>query len=116
MKATRLYTGPDGQSRFENIEIELKDCGDIGCLSETFAVSGLIFRETHGDYHYEWHNAPRRQYIVMLKGAVEIEVGSGERRVFHAGDILLAEDTSGQGHFSRAVKGEPRKSLFIPLE
>ena len=32
------------------------------------------------------------------------------------GDILLAEDTTGQGHISRAVAGKPRKSLFITLD
>ncbi len=116
MLITRLYTGPDEQSHFEKIEIDLKDCGDIGNLSETLPVSGVIFRETPGDYHYTWHNAPRRQYVVMLSGSVEIEVGSGEHRVFNAGDILLAEDVTGQGHISRAVKGAPRRSLFIPLD
>ena len=32
------------------------------------------------------------------------------------GDVLLAEDTTGQGHISRAVAGKPRKSLFITLD
>ena len=49
------------------------------------------------------------------RGPVEIEIGDGTRRVFHPGEILLAEDTTGQGHISRAVNGQPRKSLFIPL-
>jgi len=52
----------------------------------------------------------------MLEGSVEIEIGDGSKRLFHCGDILLAEDTTGQGHFSRAVEGMPRKSLFIPIE
>ena len=97
MKITRIYTGEDEQSHFEEIEIPLFDQGDIGRLSEIFSASGVIFRENPGDYHYQWHNAPRRQYIVMLEGSVEIEIGDGTRRVFHPGEILLAEDTTGQG-------------------
>ena len=116
MKITRLYTGEDGKSHFEDIEIPLEDQGDIGLLSRLLPASGIIFRETPGDYHYQWHNAPQRQYIVMLEGSVEIEIGDGSKRLFHSGDILLAEDTTGQGHFSRAVEGKLRKSLFIPIE
>ena len=97
-------------------EVALTTEGDIGQLSEIYGASGVIFRENPGDYHYQWHNAPRRQYIVMLEGSVEIEIGDGTRRVFHPGEILLAEDTTGQGHISRAVNGQPRKSLFIPLD
>ena len=52
----------------------------------------------------------------MLEGEVEIEIGDGSKRIFGTSDILLAEDTTGQGHISRAVGGKPRKSLFITLD
>lgn len=115
MRVTRLYTGQDGQSHFEEIELPLEDAGDIGRLSEAFAATGVIFRETGGDYDYDWHNAPSRQFVLMLDGAVEIETGDGSRRIFKSGDILLAEDTTGRGHISRAIDGQPRKSVFITL-
>ena len=116
MKVTRLFTGPDGKSHFEDFEVGVKARGDIGSLSDRVDATGLIFRETGGDYFYDWHNAPQLQYIVMLDGEVEIEVGDGESRIFRTGDIVLAEDTTGQGHISRAVQGRPRKSLFITLD
>ena len=116
MKVTRVYTGPDNQSHFEDVEIPLKDGGAAGRLSELMKATGVIFRETAGTYNYDWHNAPRRQYVIMLDGDVEIEIGDGTKRVLRTGDILLAEDTTGQGHISRAVAGKPRKSLFIILE
>ncbi len=115
MQITRLYTGSDGQSHFEDIELSLVDKGDIGRLSEQVEATGVIFRETVGDYNYTWHNAPCRQYVVMLDGEVEIEVGDGTKRLLRTGEILLVEDTTGQGHISRAVNGKPRKSLFITL-
>lgn len=115
MKATRLYTGPDGASHFEEIDIPLQSAGDIGSLSELVPVTGIIFRETDGDYDYSWHNAPCRQFVLMLEGSVEIEVSDGNKRVFHSGDILLAEDTTGRGHISRAINQQPRKSVFVTL-
>jgi hypothetical protein len=116
MKITRIYTGADNQSHFEDLEIPLKDGGKSSFISELVKVSGLIFRETDESYDLDFHNAPRRQYVVNLEGAVEIEVGDGDKRIGGAGDILLAEDTTGQGHKSRAVGGTPRKTLFITLD
>jgi len=114
---TRIFTGADGESHFEDVEINLEDRGEIGRLSQLVPGKGVIFRETLPDYDYAWHNAPQRQYVVMLSGGgVEIEVGDGSVRRFHAGDILLAEDTTGRGHISRAIDDTPRVSLMLPLE
>jgi len=110
-----LYTGEDGRSHFEDIDIELKDHGDIGRLSDPIKTTGIIFRETGEDYDYNWHNAPQRQFVIMF-GKVEIEVGDGTKRRFGPGDILLAEDIEGQGHISRAVNNQPRKSVFVTLD
>ncbi|MDR8391533.1 hypothetical protein NC796_10305 [Aliifodinibius sp. S!AR15-10] len=116
MKITRLYTGDDGESHFEEIEIPLEDAGEIGRLSELEEATGIIFRETSPDYDYDWHKAPRRQYIIMLDGAVDVEIGDGTVRRFSTGDVLLAEDTTGRGHISRAVDNQPRKSIFVTLD
>ncbi|MGE0826785.1 MAG: hypothetical protein AB7G75_20320 [Candidatus Binatia bacterium] len=116
MKVVRVYTGADNKSHFEDIEIPLKDGGKAGFMSELMKATGVVFRETDGSYNYDFHNAPRRQYVVNLEGEVEIEVGDGTKRILRSGDILLAEDTTGQGHISRAVGGKPRKSLFITLD
>jgi len=116
MKVVRIYTGPDNKSHFEDLQIPLKDSGKVGLVSELMKATGVVFRETAGDYNYDFHTAPRRQFVVNLEGEVEIEVGDGTRRILRSGDVLLAEDTTGQGHISRAVAGKPRKSLFITLD
>ncbi len=116
MNIIRLYTGDDGESHFEDIKVSLVDSGDIGSLSEKMGATGVVFRETSGEYNFDWHNAPRKQLVVMLDGAVEIEIGDGTKRILKSGDILLAEDTAGHGHISRAIDNKPRKSLFIYLD
>ena len=115
MKITRVYSGDDGESHFEDVEIELTP-GTVGSLSEPQDATKIIFRETGGDYDLDFHTAPRRQYVINLSGAVEIEVGDGSKRLIGAGEILLAEDTTGHGHISRAVKGEVRRSIFVTLD
>jgi len=116
MKATRIYTGKDGKSHFEEIEIPLNNKGEIGFLSDKQNASGIIFRETTGNYDYNWHNAPQKQFVIVLEGSVEITVGDGSKRIFKDGDVFLAEDTKGQGHISRAVNKKPRKSIFVTLD
>ncbi|NQW16279.1 MAG: hypothetical protein HQ478_02220 [Chloroflexi bacterium] len=115
MKVTRLYTGDDNQSHFQDIEIELSPSG-VGLLSEKYPATGVIFRETAADYDLDFHNAPRKQFVVCLDASVEVTIGDGTSRVFGPGDIFLAEDVTGQGHISKAVNGQVRHSLFIPIE
>jgi hypothetical protein len=75
----------------------------------------MNFRLSPASYALDYHPAPRRQFIVNLSGAVEITASDGEVRVFGPGSIMLAEDTTGKGHISKAVGGEERLSLFVHL-
>ena len=97
-------------------EIWLKEIHDYIARDRPEAATGVVFRETEGDYDYDFHNAPRRQYVINLDAAVEIEIGDGSKRVLGPGEILLAEDTTGRGHRSRAVDGKARRSIFITLD
>jgi hypothetical protein len=113
MKAVRIYTGADQKSHFEDLDIPLKP-GAYGTVSELVPSEGVIFRETPVGGALDFHTAPRRQFVITLAGRVEVECGDGAKCRFGPGDIMLADDTTGQGHITREVEG-PRKSLFIPL-
>jgi hypothetical protein len=115
VKVTRLFTGPDGKSHVEEYEVPLKPQGRGSELSTTVAVESLQFRRTNKDYDLDWHPAPRRQYVVTLSGESEVELDGGRKLRLGPGHILLAEDTTGQGHISRAVGTKDRISLFITL-
>ena len=116
MQIVRVYTGADGESHFEDVDVEFDQSGAFGRISKMVAARGVLFREVDGDYDLDFHNAPRRQYVVNLTGSVDLEVGDGTRRRLGPGTVLLAEDTTGRGHKSQAVAGEARTCLFIPLE
>ena len=116
MKVTRVYSDTEGESHFEDTIIDLKDAGQIGLLSERLPAKSLIFRKNEPHYDYDWHNAPARQYVVLLDGEIELEVSDGESRTFVGGDILLVEDVTGKGHRTRHVHPAARRSLFIELD
>ena len=116
MRIHNLYADADGETHFRDIEIDWAHDGPGGRMSERQPATGVIFRQTPGDYDLDWHPAPRRQYIINLDAGVEITVSDGETRVIGAGEVLLVEDTTGKGHISRAVSGLARHSIFIPID
>jgi hypothetical protein len=115
IKVTRIYTGSDGKTKAEEYEIPLKAQDKGTELSQTVAVTSLQFRRTNQDYYLDWHPVSRRQYVVTLSGESEVELEGGKKIRLGPGHILLAEDTTGQGHISRAIGSKDRVSLFIPL-
>ena len=116
MRITRIYAGDDGRSRFEEVDVPLPIISEIGRMSERGDATGIVFRENDESYDLDWHPAPARQYVVTLQGEVEVEAGDGTKHIFGPGDIMLAEDTTGQGHRSRYLSGSPRRSIFITLD
>ena len=115
MKVVRLYTGADNESHFEELEIELNLHGHME-VSELQAAHGIVFRRAPATHRSNFHNAPRRQYVITLAGQVEIEIGDGTVRRFGPGDVMLADDTTGHGHITRVVGGQPRNYVMIPLK
>jgi quercetin dioxygenase-like cupin family protein len=64
----------------------------------------------------DWHNAPRRQYVITLAGRVEIGLGDRSLHRFGPGEGILAEDLTGKGHTTGAVGDEPRVMMIVPLK
>ena len=116
MKYTRIYADAKGETHLQDVEPEMKATDHASTMSDLIAAKGVIFRETNSEqYFIDWHNAPRRQFVVNLSGEVEITVSDGEKRRFGAGSILLAEDITGKGHISRGLGKSERRVLFVPL-
>ena len=116
MRIHNLYADEHGETHFRDIEVEWTREGPGGKLSATEPAKGIIFRQTPGSYDFDWHPAPRRQYIINLDGGVRITASDGEVREIGAGEVLLVEDTHGKGHISQAIAGQMRHSVFSTLE
>ena len=115
MKVTRIYADARGTSHFAEFDVPLESAGAIGRLSAPQPGSTVIFRETEPTYDYDWHQPPRKQWIVLLDGEISIETGDGEVRLFRGGTLLLVEDTHGRGHKTKQLSPGIRHSLFIPI-
>ena len=110
---TKVYSDAAGESHFEEIRLPLTDAGPIGWLSAALPVKEIIFREVEPSYDYDFHNAPQRQYIVLLDGGIQIETSTGDTRSFAPGEVILVEDTNGKGHRTKNLEPKTRRSVFI---
>lgn len=112
----RIYSDDTGVTHFEDGEVSLHPGGAIGNLSAAIGPATVHLRATGADYDYDWHPTPARQLIAMMSGAIEIEVGDGERRTITVGQTLFLEDTDPPGHRTRNIGDVPRYSIFIQTD
>ncbi len=110
MGTFRLYTGPDGQGRIEAIDLAKKPEWTRGLVA-----TQISFRAWPVGEFLDWHPAPRRQFVIILSGQLEIGLGDGSKHVFGAGDARLVEDTTGQGHTTRVLGAQPCVTATVPL-
>lgn len=119
-KYYRIYTGPDGNSLVKEEKLPMQPFtdseGSHGEATPLLAAKGIIFRRNQPGYVLDWHCAPRRQYLVGLRGTAEIEVSDGTKVRIGPGDVALAEDLDGKGHVTRVVGDEARFYAVIPLQ
>ena len=101
---TKIYSDKEEITHFTEVYIDLYPYGfkDMYSSIPIEAKTIKIFRAPP-EFAMEWHPAPSKQFIMVLSGAMEVESGDGEKRQFQTGNVLLAEDTTGQGHKTRTV-------------
>ena len=116
MKIHRLYVDKNGESHFEDVQVEFKESARAGRLSARLPATGIIFREVPPDYDLDWHPAPGRQYIINRDGGCQLTASDGETRRIGAGEVILVEDTWGKGHLSKALDGKLRHCIFVTLD
>jgi len=106
--AIRLISKPDGSSSYE--------IGTIPTLKHmnttTFWVNNSV-----EDWEKDVHRAPRKQYVVTLKGRIKFKVTDGSTFIIKPGTILLAEDTTGIGHSWEMEDADDNNwvRLYIPI-
>ncbi len=110
-----IHTAADGGSVFRDEVAAAAGRSLLGVTSPVYPATALIFRRSAPDQHIDWHPAPRRQFVVTLAGAAEVEATTGEVRAIGPGTVMLANDLTGKGHITRSAAPVERLSLFIPL-
>lgn len=110
MGTYRLYTGSDGQSHIETI-----DLATTPTWTAAQPTTNITFRTAPAGNFQDWHPAPRRQFVIILSGHLEIGLGDGSKHIFGPGDARLVEDTTGKGHTTAVHGGAPCVTTTVPL-
>jgi hypothetical protein len=117
-----LETGPDGRARWREQAIALTEGSPTARLSPLRVSGGLQFRESPVGFRSQFHCTETPQWLVILRGAMEIGLQDGSTRVFQPGEYFYSSDTlpAGatfdarvHGHWSRQVGNSPLATLFV---
>ncbi|MCA7012216.1 hypothetical protein LF934_06105 [Dickeya dadantii] len=104
--AIKLITAPDNHSAY------LK--GSIPALekipSQKFWINNSV-----EEWEKNTHPAPRKQYVITLKGKLKFKVSDGSTFILSPGTVLLAEDINGEGHSWELVEGDEWVRVYIPM-
>jgi hypothetical protein len=98
----RVYTGTDGLSHVENIELNARSVME----KLTGARVSVSQPGTFSDYHV----GPERRYIINLTGGGQLQVAEGKVDL-PAGTVEYIDDLTGKGHTTANVGKEPRVSI-----
>jgi hypothetical protein len=109
-----LFTGDDGKSYYEELVIpSVQAKASHVPLAGSLPVTAALFSQVAAGTSIEQHTAPRRQLLVMLEGRSVIGCAGGDRE-FGPGDIILADDVTGEGHTTTVLDHDLR-AVVLPL-
>ena len=121
MMVTHIFADSHGESHFADVVIPVT-LTPVAVHLPPMSTSPAI-ASTHVQFvvvppaviAQDWHPAPARQFVLLLKGELEVEVGDGERRAFTPGLIVFLEDTKGKGHKDHALNDDELLLALIPV-
>lgn len=122
LNLTTLYTDTDGRARFRDEAVPLTEGTPAARLSALMASGGCQFRRSPVGFRSDFHCTTTPQWLVVLRGRMEIGLQDGSTRVFGPGECFYSNDTlpagatfdaTLHGHRSRQVGDEPLVTLFV---
>ena len=66
-----------------------------------------VFLELPVGWYGDWHPTPVRQWLILMTGECEFEVGDVDRYCRMAGDVVMLDDPIGKGHRTKVIGDLP---------
>jgi len=120
MRYVRLKIDSAGESHFEQAALDLKEAdyrppAPLMFVSHTYLANGLQFIRLPSGWSGESIHPPKDQFLICLKGQLEVTASDGEKRTFGPGDSVLMEDVAGKGHRTRVKGADECIAAIIPV-
>jgi hypothetical protein len=118
---TRIWTDADGETHFgegaDGLDVaEFAPPAPPMDVSAPRPAAAVRFIGAPAGWDSDPHPAPRRQFVVMLRGVVEAGTSDGEVRRFGPGAAVLLEDLDGKGHRTRVPGDEDWLAMVVVLD
>ncbi len=120
MKYVRLHADKNGNTHFEDAMLQLDEAdyrppAPLTYVSHAYQTDGVQFIRLPSGWAAESVQVPKKQFVICLKGHLEVTASDGKTRNFGPGDTVLMEDIDGKGHRAR-VKDEECLAAVIPVD
>jgi hypothetical protein len=115
MRIIRFFDMPDGGSRFEEVEIAFPlpftdEFGHTYHLTKPLNPLNAIIADLPHGLDQDWHVAPNRQIVIVLRGVLEVQTTDGEKRRWSAGGCSWPTTAVAKGIKPASLKG--RRNCF----
>jgi len=120
MKYVRLQADKQGNTHFQDATLALDEAdyrppAPMAFVSHAFPSDGVQFVRLPAGWTADGLHPPKKQFLICLKGHLEVTASDGKTRSFGPGDSVLMEDVDGKGHRTR-VKGDECVAAVIPVD
>ena len=111
-----LSSDSQGRTQFRDEYLPWQSGASPQALVTPFLDAAQIgFLRLRPGYRSDWHPAPRKQFVMVLEGVMEVEAGDGKRHEFRAGSVLLVTDTQGRGHRTNVLGDREVVLVWVPV-
>ena len=117
MAQYHLFGDAAGETHLELLEMPVKEtfAGTVRGLNDIPAITIGMGEFVGRKPDVGMHEAPRRQFLVVLGGELEIVTTLGHQQRLQPGDVLLADDVESKGHISRDVGEAPLMLMAVGI-
>ena len=117
----QLFADEMGESRWRTVEVDLHEQTFAPPAKAIFVSAGepaksTVFLCLAAGWDESIHPTPKRQFLVALRGRVEVTASDGEMRAISPGDVWRMEDRTGKGHHTKVVGDEDFEAVMVQFD
>lgn len=121
MKFQKLYCDAEGESHWQDIEVELTEQtfappAKAIEISTPEAARQTMFLRLKSGWDEPVHPTPVAQKLICLSGTVRVTASDGEFRDIGSGDVWHMEDKHGKGHHTVVTSDEDFLCVIVQYE
>ena len=116
VEISKIEADSSGETHFSMEKVKWVHWFNSGRRTPETPVTSLQFYHLRKDLSLGLHPAPRKQFLLILQGTLQIETSTGEKREFSPGSVLLVTDIAGtRGHKSSVIGSKDVFAAVMPL-